>query len=172
MKIHIRSYEVHNIEQALSDCLVDTAFGCREINDVITPSISNEAVTEYAVGHRKKLPAILPYEIAEALTTLGASRDVIRIEEPSEAVTRLDTVNLATQTKAIMGSNGRKRASLVARPNHSPWLDYVCGQAGIETVAPTGLSGVSVDEQSAQYWTRSLADWQSKVSARQRAHEV
>lgn len=172
MKIDTTSYEVHNMEQALSDCLVGTGFGYREINDVITPGISNEALAEYVAVHRKNLPAILSYEIAEALITLGESRDVIRIEEPSEARTRLDAVNLATQAKAIMALHGWKRASLVVHPNHTPWFDSVCGQVGIETAAATGSSGVSFDQQSAQYWTRSLADWQFEVLARQRTHEV
>ena len=68
-----------------------------------------------------------------------------------------------------MALHGWKRALLVAHPNHMPWLDYVCTQVGIEIVAPTGLSGVPFDEQSAQYWSRSIAAWQAEVLARQRA---
>lgn len=143
------------------------AFGYREVEDLILPGKSNEALVEYVAAHRENLPAILQYEIAEALSVLGASKDVIRIEESSEAKTRLDTVDFATQAKAIMALHGWKRALVVAHPNHMPWLDYVCTQVGIEIVAPTGLSGVPFDEQSAQYWSRSLAAWQAEVLARQ-----
>jgi len=140
-----------------TDCVIAFAFGYRQVGGHIEPGSSNQQIAGHIIEAYFRLPKIVQHEIADALPP--TARAVYRIEQHRQPGEYLDTREVAVQAKDIMDRHGWKKAIIIAHPYHLPLADATCQKLGIATVAPSGLSAIGFDPDSAQDWTRDPAAW-------------
>jgi hypothetical protein len=145
-----------------SDCVVAFGFGYVKVGNNIGPGLSNQQMADHLNELYFRLPKILQFEVADALTSTAIN--VYRVERHRKLGVYLDTREVAEQAKEIMDRQGWKKAIIIAHPNHMPRADAVCQKLGIETVAPSGLGTIGFDANSVQEWTQNASAWSEQES--------
>ncbi len=123
------------------------------------PGLSNKAIAEivWNIAQKRGLPMILQWEVAYALPDEPDNLTVIRSHRIKGEY--LDTMEVLSQTKEIMGKQRWEKAIVVAHPSHIWRVKKMFEKMGVKIIIPSGLRDIPFDPQSEQWWTRNIFFW-------------
>lgn len=145
-----------------ADCILGFSFGCRKEGTILVPGTANAALAQFIEKRLPRLPLVLQYEIADALTVLQPE---FVIREHREKGKYLDSREVALQGIEYMKANNWTKAIVVTHSALEARNDYICTAFGITTIAPEGLEEIPYDDESAQLWTRDATSWWQREEA-------